>query len=220
MSSIEFKGLQIEHICNIRLKNSYISINPHAGITLKTPKVSQSYIFDLLEKKESWIRKKIAQLKAKKLLRVSIEDEVVLFGEVMSIDSHQAISLREELSKINTNNTKAILKAYDNFYKYIAIAYITPKVEYFAQRMKLDYHKITFKKYKSRWGSCNSNKELSFNINLIKLETSFIDYVIVHELSHLVHMNHSKSFHALTQRYIPHAKELKAKMKMLRIIEL
>ncbi len=119
---------------------------------------------------------------------------------------------------MRVNNEKNILRCYDDFYKQFAQNHIVPRVEYFAKCMDLEYQEIKFRKMKSRWGSCSSTKILTFNTELIKIEEELIDYVIVHELAHLVHMNHSAKFHSLVEQYIPHAKHLRKNLKKIHIL--
>ncbi len=61
-----------------------------------------------------------------------------------------------------------------------------------------------------RWGSCNSKRELTFNWRLALLPHDVVDYVIVHELCHLVHLNHDRSFWRLVGKLVPDYKEAMA----------
>lgn len=225
MNEISFKDLKIEHICKVSLKHSYISVKPfksesfpHGKILLKTPKVSQKYILNLLEEKEVWIRKQLSKTTQNRVKTVNLEDEVLLFGEIYSIDVQEAELLRELLEKNKINSQTNILKCYDTFYKEYSKLHIIPRVEYFSKLMGLEYEEIKFRKMKSRWGSCTSKRVITFNTGLMKVPTEFIDYVVVHELAHIVHMNHSKNFHSLVQNYIPHAKEIRKNFKNFNII--
>lgn len=93
------------------------------------------------------------------------------------------------------------------------VEYLQNRVDYFAQAMQLKYNQVRFKKMKSRWGSCSSAGNISLNTELLKLPKECVDYVVVHELAHLVHMNHSKAFHELVAIYIADAKEIRAQLK-------
>lgn len=81
--------------------------------------------------------------------------------------------------------------------------------------MNLDYNKLIINIIKGKWGYCNSRKKIiALNTNLIKRSLFEIDYVIVHELAHLVHPNHSKNFYQMVERYF---KDYKKAEKMLKL---
>ncbi len=216
MNSFSFKDLEIEHIVKKGMKNSYISIKDEARVILKTPEVSKEFVLKLLDDKELWIRKKLLFIKEHTPIRVKIEDEVLLFGEIYSVD--ELVSLRQKLQKIKINSHDKIHKCYNDFYKESALEYIVPRVKYFSKVMQLDYKEIKFRKMKSRWGSCNSNKILTFNTELMKTKKELIDYVVVHELAHLKYMNHSKKFHALVEEFLPNSQYFSKELKKIRLV--
>jgi predicted metal-dependent hydrolase len=72
--------------------------------------------------------------------------------------------------------------------------FITPRVERFARSLGVAYHRIQLLDLKYRWGSCTANAALLFNWRLIQAPTTVIDYIIVHELAHLLVPNHSPAF--------------------------
>jgi predicted metal-dependent hydrolase len=72
---------------------------------------------------------------------------------------------------------------------------------------------IKYRKMKRRWGSCDSKNELTFNTQLLKLSSDLIDYVVVHELSHIKHKNHSKRFYETLKSYLPEYKMLEKRMQ-------
>ena len=213
MNEIIFKDLSVEHICKPRLKNSYISVNYDLKVILKTPKVSKNFIENLLLDKEKWIRKQLLKLSKNRPQKINLEDELLLFGEVYSIDTDEAQYLRKKLQRVRENSQKNILKCYDDFYKQVSSEYLIPRVEHFADKMDLEFSTIKFRKMKSRWGSCSNQRVITLNSELIKVKKELIDYVIVHELAHLVHMNHSKDFHLLVESYLPSSKTLRRELK-------
>jgi len=208
-SEINFKDLSILHVHKKALKNSYISVTNDAKVILKTSSRSKLYIEDLLTKKESWIRKQLTKQEQNPPIEINLEDEVLLFGEIYSVDAKDAEILRNYLCNLRKPTKENILKCYDNFYKEYAKNYLTQRVEHYSNIMNLKYSELRFKKMKSRWGSCNSLRVITLNTNLLKLYKEQIDYVVVHELAHLVHMNHSKAFHTLVERYFSEALRVK-----------
>ena len=66
----------------------------------------------------------------------------------------------------------------------------------------------------SRWGVCNvKSKTVTLNLELIKYDLKYLDYVIVHELSHLIYANHSKDFWNVVSKYVPNYKKIRKEMK-------
>jgi len=96
--------------------------------------------------------------------------------------------------------------------------FIQARVEYYSKLMNLEFTKLKFRKMKSRWGSCNSRREITLNTHLCRVDKELIDYVIVHELAHIKHMNHSKVFHALVEKYLLNSKLLRKKLKNIRLV--
>ena len=80
---------------------------------------------------------------------------------------------------------------------------ILKRVDFYANKMKLSYGKVTIKDQKTRWGSCSSKKNLNFNYRLIMAPLEVLDYVVVHELAHLKQMNHSELFWREVEQIIP-----------------
>lgn len=94
--------------------------------------------------------------------------------------------------------TKALI---EDSYKLIAAPY----------RVKLG--KISIKKMRSRWGSCSGRGNVSINLLLGKLPEELLEYVVIHELCHLVHHNHSKSFWSLVEKFTPEFKIRKRELR-------
>jgi len=138
---------------------------------------------------------------------------------VHSIDIDEAKELRTYLQKIKVSNRVNILNSYEKFYKTYAKNYLTTRLEKYSKIMGLSYSEIRFRKMRSRWGSCSSKGTITLNTELIKINKELIDYIIVHELAHLTHMNHSQKFHDLVDVYISNSKELKKKLKTVNLLQ-
>lgn len=93
--------------------------------------------------------------------------------------------------------------------RYAAKEYFSRKTKEYSEIMGLKYGRITITSAKTRFGSCSSKGNICFSLRLMAYPEAAREYVIVHELCHLLEMNHSKKFYALVERYLPDYKERK-----------
>ncbi|WP_409361355.1 M48 family metallopeptidase [Bartonella heixiaziensis] len=90
---------------------------------------------------------------------------------------------------------------------------ITPLVSYYAHKIERKVKSVSYKDTKSRWGSCSIDKRLSFSWRLIMAPKEIVEYVVAHEVSHLVEMNHGPKFWALCEKLCPESKTYRAWLK-------
>lgn len=95
----------------------------------------------------------------------------------------------------------------------LALAVIPEKVNYYAKIMNVSYGKITIRNQKTRWGSCSEKGNLNFNCLLMLAPNEVINYVVIHELSHRIEMNHSKAFWEQVERVMPDYKRYRQWLK-------
>ena len=88
-------------------------------------------------------------------------------------------------------------------YKQAALDFVERRIRHFNAHYHLHYRKLFIRNQKSRWGSCSHIGNLAFNYRLLFLPQHLADYIIVHELCHLRHMNHSRAFWAAVAETIP-----------------
>ena len=100
---------------------------------------------------------------------------------------------------IQANEDPALVNKHKKYARKIFEA----RVAYFQQFTGGNYTSITIRDQKTRWGSCSGRGTLSFNWRLILAPPEILDYVVVHELCHLTHMNHSKEFWGLVGKILP-----------------
>lgn len=123
------------------------------------------------------------------------------------VESHAA-SVEEKILESRKQNAEAEAAGYFTAeelerMKTLARQVIPPRVAYFAEKLGVTYGKITIRSQKARWGSCTGDGNLSFNCLLTQMPQEIQDSVIVHELCHRLHLNHSPAFYAEIYRVMP-----------------
>ena len=124
------------------------------------------------------------------------------------IDKHLA-SVKENISSAPRKLTEEEKKELKKNAKKV----IEKRTQYYAQIMRLDYRTISIRLQKTRFGSCSTKNNLNFNALIALMPQEILDYVIVHELSHLKEMNHSPAFWHEVEKVIP---DYKTKRKWLK----
>lgn len=111
-------------------------------------------------------------------------------------------------NRVKTANKAAFVqKLLQDWYKQQLTDYLATRLDDYCAQMQVSYSELNVRSYKRRWGSCSAKGRLSFNYLLMMAPGWVIDYVIVHELSHLTHLNHSARFWAEVKRYYPGYKQ-------------
>ncbi len=102
-----------------------------------------------------------------------------------------------------------IKKKLNDWYKQQLEQFVADRIECYSRQMGLWPKEVKVRNYTRRWGSCSAKGVVSFNLLLMMAPSWVIDYVVVHELAHLQHMNHSEHFWALVRAYYPNIKPAK-----------
>ena len=103
-------------------------------------------------------------------------------------------------------------KTLNQFYKEQAITFLNQRLRTLSQSTGLFPKKVSYRSQKTRWGSCSTTSSITLNWKLIVFKTEVIDYVILHELSHLKHPNHGPRFWVLVEKHCPEYKRLRKEL--------
>ena len=117
------------------------------------------------------------------------------------------------ISKSYSPDTIKRMEVMDRRYRQAAREYFTKRCAHYHPFTGGCYRRITIRDQKTRWGSCSSTGTLSFNYRLMFAPPRVLDYVVVHELCHLTHMNHSREFWNLVSAVMPDYQKYKAWLK-------
>jgi predicted metal-dependent hydrolase len=113
------------------------------------------------------------------------------------LDNKTIIKISRSEQGLSLENQDFINNSIESILKSEAKQYLPKRVFELAQMHSLDYNNIKINKAKSRWGSCNIHNDLNFSCYIMLLPFELIDYIILHELSHTIHKNHSQDFYHL-----------------------
>lgn len=204
------------------IKNLIIKIKGDGNIYISSPIfLSDKYIYEFIEKKENWINKKLKEFSLKPKIKVidySNNCEIYYLGKpyFLNLKSSNNNKIYISNNKINLeipdiNNIQLIGNTLNYWYREQGKILFEKILSKYLKLTHLNISKLNVKTLKSNWGSCNYNKKIiNLNSELMKKDIKFIEYVILHEISHLVHPNHSKNFYNYIEKFMPDWRERKS----------
>ena len=208
-------------------KTLMIRIEPLEKILVDSPAgLSEDYIKEKVKSKGKWIIKKLLSFKETGYIPSSKEfkdgENFLYLGRNYSLNIimdpniiRPKVSLSaDQISVISpSKDFKTLKTAIKKWYKKEAEKNILKKIEYYKTQLKANPGEIKVKEQKRRWGSCTSKGKIYFNWRIIMAPVSVLDYIIVHEMSHLIQANHSPKFWKLVESIIPDYKDKKKWLK-------
>lgn len=191
-----------------------IKINNTGEVLLTAPKYASIYeINKLIEDKFDWISKKKVYILSKQIPKKKfINGEKFLYlgkeCELKIIPANKnAIQYFDNNFLLSENCIEYAEQYFIALYKNLAWNYLANKTVELAKKYNFNVTNIKINSAKTKWGSCSSKNGIIYSWNLIMAPSEVIDYVIVHELCHTIHKNHSKDFWELVSQITPKYKE-------------
>jgi predicted metal-dependent hydrolase len=238
------KGLTAEYIikgheedisCTIsrkRCKNLRIAITPDSKVQITAPlRAADSYINEVVREKTPWIMKTLRKMQGCRILPVPDKfisgEKVAYLGEEYTlkvISGRKAtVTIAENLIviEVKANDPAHVKRTLDAWYRAQAKTVFSKALE---QGFNLISHHglstplLNIRSMKSRWGSCSRSGKVTLNLRLIHLPIACIEYIIMHELCHLKHLNHSRAFYLFLEHFMPDWKERKIKLESYRLM--
>ena len=133
----------------------------------------------------------------------------------------QKVKLQKE-NAMKRQEKREMPEAEKKYYRNLAREVLGARTGYYARKMGVTYGRISIREQKTRWGSCSSVGNLNYNWKLVLMPPGVLDYVVVHELSHITYKNHSPAFWARVKTVLPTYEDdqdwLKVNKKLMEII--
>ncbi len=176
-----------------KIKTLSLNITPSLEVILKMPNsCSQARANAFLKEQEAWLKKTLSAMQEKYSLLHSqtYQNKILVFDEEKNANDYTLTEL------------KKILKTY-----------LEQKLPLIAQKMQTSYTHFSIRNNAKVLGSCSYHNRLSFALLLVCAKKEAIDYVIIHELAHTIHKNHSKNFWRCVQIFCPNYRALRERLK-------
>lgn len=182
--------------------------------------LDKTFIVDKVKNKSDWIIKKLDEIEVLNNNRYKrsyesgdiflyLGNEYIL--EVLIDKSTIGTSVSLEDNKLivrsNSNNKDVIQRALKNWYTDETLGIVKERINYYNPFFEDTVTSIKIKDQKSRWASCTYKNEILFNLRCSMMPIQIIDYIVVHEMCHMEHRNHSKDFYLAVERILPDYKQ-------------
>lgn len=212
--TLEYQGRQVELVRRSGQRRLRLQVRPNGTIRLSCGRrVPKKELLRFLNDTRGFIQKALdeyAHLKSQFPMKRFEAGEAFLFlGRPRQLNLVPAPKTRVLLlgEKIILQNPPDDVRerqvAMIEFYKRCGRAYLANRIEYWSRKMGLVPAKVSYRSQKTRWGSCSSRGQISLNWRLVLAPYEVCDYVVIHELAHLRHPNHSSRFWTLVASYCP-----------------
>jgi len=177
--------------------------------------MTDSQIGAFIESKSSWIESKLQQSESRQVELVPSFEDGSLWrfrGQALRLklregQEHVVMDDKYLTVCLNAGDARQTLEAW--YFKQ-AEEYLLNRTNYFAELTGLRPRKVELKAYRSMWGRCNSRREIAYDWRVIQSPDLVIDYLVIHELSHLRHFNHHVDFWELVRSFQPNYEDSKA----------
>ena len=197
-----------------------LSISKAGELVVRAPKkLSMEYILNFIKEKEKWIDKKKKEVTE----NILNNKNIINYQSFLFCGKSYKKVEQDGLKKIELSNNTIIFPKCDdkltllrhaqNWYISLSKDILKNRVEYFADLMQLNYNKVIIMDNKRRWGACTSVSTLKFNYRICMLPHKLIDYIIIHELAHLIEFNHSPQFYKVVESVMPEYKKQRTLLK-------
>jgi len=209
--------IPIEKIVRQKRKTISIEITDNATVLIRAPYyASEKDIERALAKHLSWIEQRLEKAREKKTVasRKFVQGEKFLYlGKLyplyLSEKQKQNLIFDGKYFWLKKDVQQQGREVFEKWYRKQAREVFSARIKIWSALMGLEFNRLKLSSASTRWGSCSSKGNINLVWRLVMAPQGVIDYVIVHELAHLRHMNHSKDFWNYVAKYYPDYKNAK-----------
>jgi len=211
-----------------RSRQVRLSVSHHSGVVIVVPSgFDSARIPDIIAKKERWIRRSIekvqwtgepveipTQINLKSVgTRITVIVEEISKRESCMVEEEDRLRLRLRRDLRSKRVPFTLLK---KWLRQKGIGILLPWLERVSKEHGFIYHRSAIRSQRTRWGSCSIKKNINLNQVLLFLRPELVEYLMIHELCHTVHMNHSKNFWELVGTHCPDYRALDKELRSAR----
>ncbi len=206
-----------------RARYMHINARRDRGVEVVIPRrMALKHVEPFVQQHRQWIKKQIEQLRLGQPVELPAEIHLAAISEIWSVhyrfgDSSTWRYLEEYPNHLQirgpAEDTGACINVLHRWLRRQACKFLPGLLYEISRKCELEYRKVSVRTQKSRWGSCSSKGSISLNDRLILLPCELVEYVLIHELCHTRHMNHSQEFWSLVARYSPSHKNLDKRLR-------
>ncbi len=201
---LHWNGIEVIHRIRPKIRHCYIQIARDGSVVLKSPRISEAEALRVIEGRGEWIVRKLREHRGRTRLEHRLGEEVSYLGRMHRVAENPDFeALHHAIARLRSGTDEALQRCYDAFYRTRAEQHVAHRLSHFEPLCGRKAASLRFRKMKSRWGSCSNRGVITINTMVMRLPEALIDYIIVHELSHLHHMNHSRAFYREVARLLP-----------------
>lgn len=223
--TLDNQTFTVIHRTNKKIKRVSLSLENKDEIVVRTPlKFKAHQVKEIVYEYKDWILRSINKVPSKNAFDFVTGGTVPFLGQnyPMTMDQNEKIKnvkfkFLGDSFVVEFNPTK---QSYDDFmdglrtfYKHMAEKIIDPIFDEWCHKTQLFPNKIGYRYAKTRWGSCSFENNISINYKLLQFDKQCIEYVVLHELCHIEHKNHSKHFWDKVSFYMPEYKMVEKRIK-------
>jgi predicted metal-dependent hydrolase len=200
-------------------KSIALHISSNGELVVRAPNsYPNNLIMDFVNSKRNWIKQKQEQVSER--LEITAKNDLKHGGEIPFLGDFYKINVDSSIRQTVIFDNAFFFKSHEiikyvllKWYKREAQNIIPGIAECEARKFGFDIAEIKINSARKRWGSCTSRKNINFSWRLVLLPEEVIHYVVIHELAHLVELNHSKKFWATVEKLLPNYKLYEKWMK-------